>query len=111
MHLWIVVLNQPPLAYEGQSGSKDRGDPEVSNRPRLIVSCLERVLFQTSNLFVANLPSNVTEQSLGQFFARHGPVGSVGPCFFTKLSHDLGHAFRSRSCGLAAMAAVALVVI
>ncbi|OAX41078.1 hypothetical protein K503DRAFT_547839 [Rhizopogon vinicolor AM-OR11-026] len=46
-------------AYEGQSGSKDRGDPE------------------TSNLFVANLPSNVTEQSLGNFFARHGPVGSV----------------------------------
>lgn len=46
-------------AYEGQSGSKDRGDPE------------------TSNLFVANLPSNVTEQSLGTFFARHGPVGSV----------------------------------
>ncbi|KAF8441454.1 hypothetical protein L210DRAFT_997820 [Boletus edulis BED1] len=46
-------------AYDGQSGSKDRGDPE------------------TSNLFVANLPSNVTEQSLGLFFARHGPVGSV----------------------------------
>ncbi|KAH7888538.1 hypothetical protein F5I97DRAFT_711635 [Phlebopus sp. FC_14] len=46
-------------AYEGQSGSKDRGDPE------------------TSNLFVANLPSNITEQSLGTFFARHGPVGSV----------------------------------
>ncbi|KAI6026159.1 hypothetical protein BKA83DRAFT_4239283 [Pisolithus microcarpus] len=46
-------------AYEGQSGSKDRGDPE------------------TTNLFVANLPPNVTEQSLGTFFARHGPVGSV----------------------------------
>ncbi|KAI6032917.1 hypothetical protein F5J12DRAFT_797411 [Pisolithus orientalis] len=46
-------------AYEGQSGSKDRGDPE------------------TTNLFVANLPANVTEQSLGTFFARHGPVGSV----------------------------------
>ncbi|KAI6046040.1 hypothetical protein EDC04DRAFT_2631696 [Pisolithus marmoratus] len=46
-------------AYEGQSGSKDRGDPE------------------TTNLFVANLPPNVTEQSLGAFFARHGPVGSV----------------------------------
>ncbi|EGO25376.1 hypothetical protein SERLADRAFT_448355 [Serpula lacrymans var. lacrymans S7.9] len=46
-------------AYEGQSGSKDRGDPE------------------TSNVFVANLPSNVTEQSLGNFFARSGPVGSV----------------------------------
>lgn len=26
---------------------------------------------------MANLPSNVTEQSLGTFFARHGPVGSV----------------------------------
>ncbi|KAJ3762814.1 hypothetical protein EV360DRAFT_34953 [Lentinula raphanica] len=46
-------------AYEGQSGSKDRGDP------------------QTSNVFVANLPPNVTEQSLGNFFARAGPVGSV----------------------------------
>ncbi|KAJ6499101.1 hypothetical protein C8R45DRAFT_897921 [Mycena sanguinolenta] len=46
-------------AYEGQSGSKDRGDP------------------QTSNVFVANLPSHVTEQSLGIFFARCGPVGSV----------------------------------
>ncbi|GLB37619.1 putative RPR [Lyophyllum shimeji] len=46
-------------AYEGQSGSKDRGDP------------------QTSNVFVANLPPHVTEQTLGQFFARAGPVGSV----------------------------------
>ncbi|KAJ7647071.1 hypothetical protein FB45DRAFT_1051629 [Roridomyces roridus] len=46
-------------AYEGQSGSKDRGDP------------------QTSNIFVANLPAHVTEQSLGVFFARCGPVGSV----------------------------------
>ncbi|KAJ6596648.1 hypothetical protein B0H10DRAFT_1924645 [Mycena sp. CBHHK59/15] len=46
-------------AYEGQSGSKDRGDP------------------QTSNIFVANLPPHVTEQSLGTFFARCGPVGSV----------------------------------
>ncbi|EIW83124.1 hypothetical protein CONPUDRAFT_136269 [Coniophora puteana RWD-64-598 SS2] len=46
-------------AYESQSGSKDRGDPE------------------TTNLFVANLPSHVTEQALGMFFARHGPVGSV----------------------------------
>ncbi|KAG6885975.1 hypothetical protein C0993_006902 [Termitomyces sp. T159_Od127] len=46
-------------AYEGQSGSKDRGDP------------------QTSNVFVANLPPHVTEQILGNFFARAGPVGSV----------------------------------
>ncbi|KAK7472677.1 hypothetical protein VKT23_000790 [Stygiomarasmius scandens] len=46
-------------AYEGQSGSKDRGDP------------------QTTNIFVANLPANITEQSLGNFFARVGPVGSV----------------------------------
>ncbi|GBE81127.1 hypothetical protein SCP_0308530 [Sparassis crispa] len=46
-------------AYEGQSGSRDRGDPE------------------TSNVFVANLPPYVNEQSLGNFFARVGPVGSV----------------------------------
>ncbi|VDB87336.1 unnamed protein product [Peniophora sp. CBMAI 1063] len=46
-------------AYEGQSGSKDRGDAE------------------TSNVFVSNLPSSVTEQSLGMYFARAGPVGSV----------------------------------
>ncbi|KDQ48943.1 hypothetical protein JAAARDRAFT_165843, partial [Jaapia argillacea MUCL 33604] len=46
-------------AYEGQSGSKDRGDPE------------------TTNVFVANLPPHVNEQSLGTFFARAGPVGSV----------------------------------
>ncbi|KAF9653822.1 hypothetical protein BDM02DRAFT_3152797 [Thelephora ganbajun] len=46
-------------AYEGQSGSKDRGDPE------------------TTNVFVANLPPHVTEQSLGNFFARIGPVASV----------------------------------
>ncbi|EJD02812.1 uncharacterized protein FOMMEDRAFT_107807 [Fomitiporia mediterranea MF3/22] len=47
-------------AYEGQSGSKDRGDP------------------LTSNIFVANLPQNVNETSLGNFFAsRCGPVGSV----------------------------------
>ncbi|KAF7315461.1 hypothetical protein MIND_00061000 [Mycena indigotica] len=46
-------------AYDGQSGSKDRGDP------------------QTTNLFVANLPTHVTEPSLGMFFARCGPVGSV----------------------------------
>ncbi|KAF6760131.1 hypothetical protein DFP72DRAFT_883300 [Ephemerocybe angulata] len=46
-------------AYEGQSGSKDRGDP------------------QTTNLFVANLPPHVTENSMGNFFARVGPVGSV----------------------------------
>ncbi|EIN11856.1 hypothetical protein PUNSTDRAFT_83654 [Punctularia strigosozonata HHB-11173 SS5] len=46
-------------AYDGQSGSKDRGDPE------------------TTNVFVANLPPHVNEQSLGFFFARCGPVGSV----------------------------------
>ncbi|KAI0743529.1 hypothetical protein C8Q80DRAFT_844408 [Daedaleopsis nitida] len=46
-------------AYEGQSGSKDRGDPE------------------TSNVFVANLPPHVNEQALGNFFAKAGPVGSV----------------------------------
>ncbi|KAG8989590.1 hypothetical protein FRB90_002168, partial [Tulasnella sp. 427] len=46
-------------AFEGQHGSRDRGDP------------------LTTNIFVANLPMGVTEHSLGMFFARHGPVGSV----------------------------------
>ncbi|QRV79159.1 RNA recognition motif protein [Ceratobasidium sp. AG-Ba] len=46
-------------AYESQSGSRDRGDPA------------------TTNIFVANLPLNVDEHSLGMFFARMGPVGSV----------------------------------
>ncbi|KIY74396.1 hypothetical protein CYLTODRAFT_416235 [Cylindrobasidium torrendii FP15055 ss-10] len=46
-------------AYDSQSGSRDRGDS------------------QTTNIFVANLPTSVTEQSLGMFFARLGPVASV----------------------------------
>ncbi|KAH7339715.1 hypothetical protein B0J17DRAFT_597048 [Rhizoctonia solani] len=46
-------------AYESQSGSRDRGDPA------------------TTNVFVANLPTNIDESSLGMFFARVGPVGSV----------------------------------
>ncbi|KAF8756938.1 kinase-like protein [Rhizoctonia solani] len=43
-------------AYESQSGSRDRGDPA------------------TTNIFVANLPANIDENSLGMFFARIGPV-------------------------------------
>lgn len=35
------------------------------------------IVIQTSNVFVANLPPHVNEQSLGMFFARMGPVGSV----------------------------------
>ncbi|KAG8995635.1 hypothetical protein FRB94_008917 [Tulasnella sp. JGI-2019a] len=46
-------------AFEGQHGSRDRGDP------------------LTTNIFVTNLPMGITEQSLGMFFAKHGPVGSV----------------------------------
>ncbi len=64
-------------AYEGQSGSKDRGDPEVCIQPIHICFPTINLFTQTSNVFVANLPPNVTEQSLGMFFARIGPVGSV----------------------------------
>ncbi|ORY26262.1 hypothetical protein BCR39DRAFT_541703 [Naematelia encephala] len=32
---------------------------------------------ETTNLFVSNLPSNISEESLGLFFAKHGPVGTV----------------------------------
>lgn len=42
---------------------------------------------QTSNVFVANLPPHVSEQSLGNFFARVGPVGSVGVCITVDLSY------------------------
>lgn len=75
-------------AYDGQSGSKDRGDPQV--RPRLL---LGRTLLlkplQTTNLFVANLPIQVTEPNLGKFFARAGPVGSV--CFLKQCLTDKYH--------------------
>ncbi|TFK44403.1 hypothetical protein BDQ12DRAFT_672925 [Crucibulum laeve] len=74
-------------AYEGQSGSKDRGDP------------------QTSNVFVANLPTHVTEQSLGNFFARMGPVGSVKIMWprtdvATGPSPDINAARRAKAAGL-----------
>lgn len=36
---------------------------------------------KTSNVFVANLPSHVTEETLGNFFAKVGPVGSVRNLF------------------------------
>lgn len=64
------------VAYEGQSGSKDRGDPEVS-LSSLATSLGVDQSTQTSNVFVANLPPHVNEQALGNFFARAGPVGSV----------------------------------
>ncbi|KAJ7079120.1 hypothetical protein B0H15DRAFT_859171 [Mycena belliarum] len=74
-------------AYEGQSGSKDRGDP------------------QTSNIFVANLPPHVTEQSLGIFFARCGPVGSVKIMWprtdiTTGPGADMTNSRRTKSIGL-----------
>ncbi|THH31788.1 hypothetical protein EUX98_g2410 [Antrodiella citrinella] len=79
-------------AYEGQSGSKDRGDPE------------------TSNVFVANLPPHVTEQSLGQFFARCGPVGSVKVMWprgdaTTGPGADMTQTRRSKSTGLSGFVA------
>ncbi|TCD71267.1 hypothetical protein EIP91_011746 [Steccherinum ochraceum] len=79
-------------AYEGQSGSKDRGDPE------------------TSNVFVANLPPHVTEQSLGQFFARCGPVASVKIMWprgdaTTGPGADMTQSRRSKSSGLSGFVA------
>ncbi|WVQ93326.1 hypothetical protein IAU59_000394 [Kwoniella sp. CBS 9459] len=32
---------------------------------------------ETTNLFISNLPSNINEESLGLFFAKLGPVGTV----------------------------------
>ncbi|ORX39062.1 hypothetical protein BD324DRAFT_618400 [Kockovaella imperatae] len=46
-------------AWEGTSGGRPIGEAE------------------STNLFVGNLPSNVTEETLGLFFAKIGPVGTV----------------------------------
>nr|XP_019047928.1 U2-associated protein SR140 [Kwoniella bestiolae CBS 10118]OCF26858.1 U2-associated protein SR140 [Kwoniella bestiolae CBS 10118] len=32
---------------------------------------------ETTNLFISNLPSNISEESLGLFFAKLGPIGTV----------------------------------
>lgn len=48
------------LALEGQKvGSRDLGDP------------------LTTNVCVLNLPANITERSLGEFFSQWGDIGSV----------------------------------
>lgn len=81
---WSCLPIKNVAAYDGQSGSKDRGDPQVyyiAKEARC--SLLNAVFRQTSNVFVANLPPHVTEQTLGNFFARAGPVGSVRALFIT----------------------------
>ncbi|OCF31376.1 U2-associated protein SR140 [Kwoniella heveanensis BCC8398] len=35
------------------------------------------IFMDTTNLFISNLPSNINEESLGLFFAKLGPVGTV----------------------------------
>ena len=65
-------------AYEGKSGSRDRGDPLVYSFVYLNRQAVPHDFCQTSNVFVANLPANISEMSLGNFFAaKCGPVGSV----------------------------------
>lgn len=83
-------------AFEGQVGSRDRGDPLVS----LVLHCSYVVLImeQTTNVFVANLPLGITEHNLGMFFARHGPVGSVRE-LISSSRRWLMQLRRSRSCG------------
>ena len=95
------------LAYEGQSGSKDRGDPEVIGWLYPYLHLTEDA--QTSNVFVANLPPHVTEQSLGNFFARVGPVGSVGLYVPSTLFRSLS--IRLKLCGHAATGPSGLVQI
>ncbi|PVG00341.1 hypothetical protein CPB86DRAFT_729426 [Serendipita vermifera] len=46
-------------ALDAQGGSRDRGDPE------------------TTNLFVAHLPENVTEDKFGEHFGQFGPITSI----------------------------------
>jgi RNA recognition motif-containing protein len=71
-----------------------------------MITCSSLILtddVQTSNVFVANLPPHVTEQSLGNFFARMGPVGSVSVYAILNLSFAY-LLTRSKSCGHAATA-------
>ena len=63
---------------------------------------------QTSNVFVANLPPHVSEQSLGNFFARVGPVGSVSVCISVDLSFTNWRS-RLKLCGHEATARLGLV--
>jgi hypothetical protein len=80
--LVTVPITTPQVAYNGFQPTKDRVEVKTEAIQRywsifLLTSILADDI-QTSNVFVANLPPHVTEQSLGTFFARMGPVGSVG---------------------------------
>jgi RNA recognition motif-containing protein len=57
------------------------------------ISSQHSLIHQTSNIFVANLPPHVTEQSLGNFFARIGPVGSVSISFVQNQPRVFYHPF------------------
>ena len=64
------------VAYDSQSGSKDRGDSLV--RPYQYRTWrLSLIRCQTTNVFVSNLPPHVTVPTLGNLFAKAGSVGSV----------------------------------
>lgn len=32
----------------------------------------------STNIYVANLPTNIDEQMFGEYFSRYGPIASVG---------------------------------
>lgn len=57
--------------------AKTEGILRLGTRSFPRISNLKFACPQTSNVFVANLPAHVNEQTLGTFFARAGPVGSV----------------------------------
>ncbi|KAG6866724.1 hypothetical protein C0991_011383 [Blastosporella zonata] len=76
-----VPSDTAPLPRSGPS-MKRSPSPSSTSAPkpkgkRAMDAFLEEIKKFTSNVFVANLPPHVTEQTLGNFFARAGPVGSV----------------------------------
>lgn len=73
-----AYLYGPPLQLMRPSAVAKIGETQqYVTLFELVLNPLLHRFIQTSNIFVANLPPNITEATLGNFFAKHGPIGSV----------------------------------
>ena len=110
MFLYLVGLNFF-LAYEGQSGSKDRGDPEVSIIQRLDILRFERGVSPDVQSFCCQFAFQRYGAILGPVLCAPWTRWLCRSSLFAEPSLNLQHVLRLRLCGLVAMAAVVLVVI
>jgi hypothetical protein len=79
--------NSVPQLTRGRAAARTVVTQRSLSQDHLVIfTSSRRSINQTTNVFVANLPPHVTEQSLGHFFARIGPVGSV--CFPMRASQQ-----------------------